>query len=151
MEICNVSIDRSRFNRRKNRCCLSTLRQLCIKNEASGERRAVHFTKSLQNGSKKQSKTWQPTLWMELHSRTLIMQRVHRVLWIKVSRDMTDRRASPFVSHSRTWSRQPSIIVFSAAKVENERVTVMDSYSRIIIKPIITRRQRLILRNFKPF
>lgn len=59
---------------------------------------------------------------MELHSRALIMQRVHRVLWIKVSRDMTDRRASPFVNHSRTWSRQPSIIVFSAAKVENERV-----------------------------
>ena len=62
---------------------------------------------------------------MELHNRALIMQRVHRVLWIKVSRDMTDRRAPAFVSHFRTGSRQPRIIVLSAAKAENERVTAL--------------------------
>lgn len=53
--------------------------------------------------------------------RALIMQRVHRVLWIKVSRDMTDRRASTFVSHFRTRSRQPAIIVLYVAQAVQGR------------------------------
>lgn len=78
---------------------------------------------------------------MELYSRALIMQRVHRVLWIKVSRDMTDRRASPFVSHFRTRSRQPRIIVLCAARAENERVTGrIVTRERTIIKLVIARR-----------
>lgn len=70
------------------------------------------------------SKRRQETRWNVLGNcewsymgRALIMQRVHRVLWIKVSRDMTDRRASTFVSHFRTRSRQPGIIALPAVQM----------------------------------